>query len=195
MTGNLKGFLAAAKSGSWNMPDQLVIGQTPCPGYNCSVFGHHRGMHCNQLSGVEEETVFAFWAVWASPLFLSHDPRATPAASKKILLNREVIAVNQDPLGRQGYRVRNDTATGAQVWVREVHDGITVLLHNAGERPVDISFELSEVGFDAATRVVLRDLYAGKTLASALVGTFVAQDVPPHGVRMLKCIASEDVAR
>ena len=51
------------------------------------------------------------------------------------------------------------------------------------------------MGFDAATRVVLRDLYAGETLASALMGTFVAQDVPPHGVRMLKCIASEDVAR
>lgn len=194
-TGNLKGFLGAAKPGSWNMPDQLVIGQTPCPGYNYSVPGNQRGMHCNQLSAVEEETVFAFWAVWASPLFLSHDPRATPAASKKILLNREVIAVNQDPLGRQGYRVRNDTATGAQVWVREVHDGIAVLLHNAGERPLDISFELSEVGFDAATRVVLRDLYAGETLASALMGAFVAQGVPPHGVRMLKCVASEDVAR
>ena len=70
LTGNLKGFLAAAKPGSWNMPDQLVIGQTPCPGYNYSMPGNARGMHCNHLTTVEEETVFAFWAIWASPLFL-----------------------------------------------------------------------------------------------------------------------------
>ena len=60
-TGNLQGFLAAAKPGSWNMPDQLVIGQTPCPGFNYTVPGNPRGMHCDQLTTVEEETVFAFW--------------------------------------------------------------------------------------------------------------------------------------
>ena len=124
----------------------------------------------------------------------AHDPRATPAASKKILLNLEVIAVNQDVLGRQGYRVRNDTATSVQVWMREVHDGIAVLLYNAGEQPRDISFELSEVGFDAATRVVVRDLYAGETLGSSFMGTFVARGVAGHGCIMLKCIASEEFA-
>ena len=64
-TGNLQGFLAAAKPGSWNMPDQLVIGQTPCPGFNYTVPGNPRGMHCDQLTTVEEETVFAFWCAQA----------------------------------------------------------------------------------------------------------------------------------
>ena len=66
-TGNLQGFLAAAKPGSWNMPDQLVIGQTPCPGYNYTVPGNPRGMHCDQLTTVEEETVFAFWCAQSKP--------------------------------------------------------------------------------------------------------------------------------
>jgi hypothetical protein len=78
------------RHGSWNMPDQLVVGQTPCPGYNYSVLGNARGMHCDALTPDEEQAVFAFWAIWASPLFLSHDPRATPPHSKRILLNREV---------------------------------------------------------------------------------------------------------
>jgi hypothetical protein len=47
-------------------------------------------MHCDALTPDEEQAVFAFWAIWASPLFLSHDPRATPPHSKRILLNREV---------------------------------------------------------------------------------------------------------
>ena len=127
LTGNLQGFLDAARPGSWNMPDQIVVGQTPCPGYDYKeVPGNKRGMHCDALSHAEEESVFAFWSMWAAPLFLSHDPRATPAASKKILLNKKVIAVNQDPLGRQGVRVRNDTATGVQVWRRQLHDGVSI---------------------------------------------------------------------
>ena len=101
LTGNLQDFLELARPGSWNMPDQLVVGQAPCPGYNHSIPGNKYGMHCDSLSHDEEETVFAFWAIWAAPLFMSHDPRATPAASKRILLNKAVIAVNQDPLGRQ----------------------------------------------------------------------------------------------
>ena len=82
------------------MPDQLVVGQSPCPGYNHTTSGNSRGMHCDALTTNEEEAVFAFWAIWAAPLFMSHDPRATPAASKRILLNKEIISVNQDPLGQ-----------------------------------------------------------------------------------------------
>ena len=102
--------------------------------------------------------------------------------------------MNQDKLGRQGFRVRNDSELGLQVWKRELHDGIAVLLHNSGEQPRDISFELSEVGFDADTRVVVRDLYAGETLGSAFLGSVVARAVLPHGVRLFKLVASEEAA-
>ena len=178
-TGNLRGFLDLARPGSWNMPDQLVVGQTPCPGYP--------GMHCNTLTHAEEEAVFAFWAIWAAPLFMSHDPRATPAASKQILLNKAVIAVNQDPLGRQGTRVRNESETGVQLWRRQLHDGIAVLLFNGNEFAQDISFDISEVGFDSLTQVIATDLYANTTFGP-FSGSYVAHNVPPHGVRMLKCV-------
>jgi hypothetical protein len=187
LTGNLQNFLNAARPGSWNMPDQLVVGQSPCPGYDYKLPGNKRGMHCDALTHDEEESVFAFWAVWAAPLFLSHDPRATPAASKKILLNKAVIAINQDPLGRQGFRVRNDSAVGVQVWRRQLHDGVAVLLFNGGEQAHDISFDTAEVGFDAFTRVIATDLYANRTF-EPFTGSFLAANVPPHGVRMLKVV-------
>ena len=84
--------------------------------------------------------------------------------------------------GRQGARVRNDSATGVQVWRRQLHDGVAVLLFNGAERAQDISFELEEVGFDALTHVTARDLYANTTFGP-FAGSFVASGVPPHGVR------------
>ena len=100
-----------------------------------------------------------------------------------------MIAVNQDKLGRQGFRVRNDSELGLQVWKRELHDGVAVLLHNSGEQARDISFELSEVGFDADTRVVVRDLYAGETLGSAFLGVSLFQSMPMlTGVGLSRCV-------
>ena len=103
------------------------------------------------------------------------------------MLNKEVIAVNQDALGRQGYRVRNESLTGVQVWRRELLGGVAVLLFNGGAVTQDVGFEFAEVGFDALTHVSVRDLYAGATLGLDFVGSFVAKAVPPHGVRMLTC--------
>jgi alpha-galactosidase len=50
----------------------------------------------------QEKTQFALWAIFAAPLLMSNDLRNVPEASRQVLLNTEIIAVNQDPLGRQG---------------------------------------------------------------------------------------------
>jgi len=69
---------------SWNDPDMLIIGN----------FG---------LNFEESKTQMAIWSILAAPLLMSNDLRAIKPELKSILLNREVIAVNQDKLGKQGY--------------------------------------------------------------------------------------------
>ena len=78
--------------------------------------------------------------MFASPFYMSADPRpnrptSIPAASRALLLNREIIAVQQDVLGRQGRRVLK-TAGGLQLWRRELEGGaVAVAVHNELDEP------------------------------------------------------------
>jgi alpha-galactosidase len=62
-------------------------------------------MCCGTLSLVEEQTNMVMWSMFAAPLEIAADIRHMPNASASILLNKEVIAVNQDSLVQQGRRV------------------------------------------------------------------------------------------
>lgn len=70
----------------FNFPSQLVIGN----------FG---------LSRDQAVTQMAMWAIMAAPLFMSNDLRRISPEAKWLLQNKEVIAINQDALGKQGYRI------------------------------------------------------------------------------------------
>ena len=108
-----------------DQPDMLIVGNTPCPGA--------RGNHCHSLTHDQEQTQMAIWAIAAAPLFFSTDLRHVPAASKAILLNKELLQISQDPLARSGHRFYHNVSTGAQGWVRELHGGdVAVALHNGG---------------------------------------------------------------
>ncbi|XP_073342440.1 alpha-galactosidase A [Pagrus major] len=74
----------SAGPGGWNDPDMLVIGN----------FG---------LSHDQQESQMALWAIMAAPLLMSNDLRDICPRSKELLQNRRIIAINQDPLGNQGY--------------------------------------------------------------------------------------------
>lgn len=95
-------ILPSAGPGGWNDPDMLVIGN----------FG---------LSHAQQESQMALWAIMAAPLIMSNDLRDICPRSKELLQNRHVIAINQDPLGRQGYRtVKSDRL---EVWERPLSKG------------------------------------------------------------------------
>ncbi|XP_056393672.1 alpha-galactosidase A-like isoform X1 [Hyla sarda] len=79
-------LVPAAELGAWNDPDMLVIGN----------FG---------LSWDQEVTRMALWSIMAAPLLMSNDLRDINPRSTALLQNQEVIAINQDPLDAQGYRV------------------------------------------------------------------------------------------
>ena len=53
------------------------------------------------LSYYQQKAQFGMWAMLASPMFMSVDLHNIKAEAKAILLNKEVIAINQDPLGAQ----------------------------------------------------------------------------------------------
>lgn len=154
-----------AKPGSFNDADQLIIGNSG-------------------LNQVESESQMALWAVMASPLLMSNDLRNIPSWARDILINKEVIAVNQDSLGRQGYRV-SGTAGGPQVWLRQLADSsYAAVLWNDGASSTSISLPLDFVGGTAN----LRDLFKHADL-----GQFKAQYsavVPSHGCVMVKVVPS-----
>ncbi|KAF6390044.1 galactosidase alpha [Rhinolophus ferrumequinum] len=94
---NQKTIVTVAGPGGWNDPDMLVIGN----------FG---------LSWDQQITQMALWAIMAAPLLMSNDLRHISTQAKALLQNKDVIAINQDPLGKQGYLLRKED--NIEVWER-----------------------------------------------------------------------------
>jgi len=104
-----------AGPGHWHDMDMLLIGNG-----------------CVSLE--EEYTQMAIWCISASPLIMGNDMRNVSAAAKAILMNKDAIAVSQDPLGQMGIRISNNTAR--QVWARVLANGdVAVGLYNKGAVP------------------------------------------------------------
>jgi alpha-galactosidase len=179
-----------AGPGRWNDPDMLVVG---C--YGVADLQHGRGFGGASewagrpgLTEVEQKSHFSMWAVMAAPLLAGNDIRRMPRGVRDILLNREVIAVDQDPLGRQGVEVWTDGA-GLGVYSKplEGKDVRAVALFNRTERNEDITVRWKDIGISAGPAKV-RDLWRHADLG-VFSGGYRAY-VPPHGVVLLKVSAS-----
>jgi len=83
----------------WNDPDMLEVGN---PGLSLAEYRSH----------------FSLWCILAAPLMTGNDVRHMPEGIHDILTNREVIAIDQDSLGKQGYRFMNHP--GKEIWVKEL---------------------------------------------------------------------------
>jgi len=119
----------------------------------------------------------------AAPLIAGNDIRTMSDTTREILTNREVIAVDQDSLGVQGWLV-SQPRPDLQVWVKPLRDGSrAVALFNRTEAPAEIAVEWSAIGL-ARGAATVRDLWA-----HADRGRFAdryAATVPPHGVVMVR---------
>lgn len=153
-----------AGPGHWNDPDMLEVGN-------------------GGLSDAEYRAHFSLWAMMAAPLIAGNDVAAMSDATRAILLNRAVIAVDQDPLGAQGHRIWR---SGAQeVWVKPMADGgRTLLLWNRGDAPARIAADWPSLGLPTTVRLRGRDLWAHTDLGR-LSGRYAAE-VAPHGVVMVR---------
>jgi hypothetical protein len=123
-------MVAAAGPGAFNDADMLPIGA------NYTMGGGGKVVPIQAFSPTQARSAMAMWAVLASPLMIGADVRSMDADSRSVWLNKGLIQANQDPLGRQGTRVRGNT-TACQVWKRELSGGemLCVIYNNGGCPP------------------------------------------------------------
>ena len=160
---------AGAGPGHWNDPDMLEVG--------------------NGLNDLEGRAHFSMWAIMAAPLITGNDLTKMSAATKATLTNAEVIAVDQDPLGKQG-RVVATPGSNLEVWSKEMSGTNTraVALFNRGSASASITVQWSQLGLPAGAASV-RDLWEAKDLGAS-TGSYTAANVPSHGVVMLKIVSA-----
>jgi hypothetical protein len=136
----------------------------------------------------EDRAHFTLWCMMNSPLLAGNDLRVMTPATLAILTHPEIIALNQDPLAYQARRLRDDG--DAELWAKPLGSitggDIAVTLLNRGHQPATISFNLAEVGVDAAAGYDLRDLWQRKALGTSATGASRSLIVPAHGVVALR---------
>lgn len=179
------GLESFAGPGHWNDPDMLEVG--------------NGGMTTN-----ESRAHFSLWAILASPLIAGNDLRNMSPEIKEILTNKEIIAINQDALGRQASRVwtsrskdeitrpRQDGPrqkeepteggnSGTEIWSKPLNDGArAVLLLNRSASEAEISVPWATLGYPEHLSATVRDLWAHKDLGK-FTGKFSAK-VASHDV-------------
>ena len=151
-----------AGPGHWNDADMLEVGN-------------------GGMTPTEYRSHFSLWAMMASPLMAGNDIAHMDDKTKSILLNKEVIAVDQDRLGVQGRRAWKDG--NREVWAKPLAGGgRALLLFNRGETPAAIRATAEQLSWPAGIRAKVRDLWAHKSMGrwSGSIET----TVEPHGVAM-----------
>ena len=108
----------------WNDPDMLEVGNGPDPGRVTGTFFH---------------VVYA-----RAPLMAGNDIRKMSDETRDILTNKEVIAIDQDPLGKQGYQ----HFLGKDIWVKELSNGCwAVCFLNSTAEPIKLKITWSQMPF------------------------------------------------
>lgn len=160
-----------ASPGHWNDPDMLVVGHV----------GWGPTLHPSKLTPNEQITHISLWSLLASPLLIGCDLTQLDAFTRSLLTNPEVLEVNQDPLGRQAWRVLELEDT--EVWARPLLDGSwAVGLFNRGRRAAVVAVRWSDLDLEGPHEV--RDLWLRKDLG-AHTGAFGAE-IPRHGALLLR---------
>ena len=160
----------------WNDPDMLVVG----------MYGEGNVAH-GGCTDAEYRAHFGLWCLLAAPLMIGCDVRHMSEATRAILLNREVIAVDQDPLGRQGYPVgaMHHGKLRAEVWAKPLEDGsIAVGLFNLGGRTRRVTVAWEAIGLHDRRACQVRDLWAGEDLGE-FAGDFSAL-IDTHDAMLLR---------
>jgi alpha-galactosidase len=161
-----------AGPGGWNDPDYLLIGY----------LSNWKGKTVpTPLTPNEQYTQISLWSIVAAPLILSGDITRLDDFTLSLLTNDEVIEVDQDPLGKPGYRVAKTGDT--EVWIRQMEDGShAVGLFNRGETESQVTALWSDLNVTGKQKV--RDLWRQKDM-----GTFkdkYTANVGRHGVVLLR---------
>lgn len=148
------GFREHAHPGAWNDPDYLLLGivgsrlsdwkPAPCP-----------------LTPNQQYSYMSLWVLMASPLFFTGDMSQLDDFTLNILCNPEVIDINQDPLGEQGYPIVEGNEW--EVWKKQLEDrSVAVGLFNRSEVPQTVTARWKDIGLEGKQTV--RDVWRHKDL-------------------------------
>lgn len=160
-----------AGPGHWNDPDMLVVGK----------LGWGPKIRETSLTKNEQITHITLWSMLAAPLLLGCDLTQLEPFTIDLLTNDEVLAVDQDPLGKAAH-LKSKIGT-TQVWARPLSDGtLAVGLFNPGRRKATVTAKWSDLGLQGSQPV--RDLWQQKDLKDA--DESFSAELPRHGAMLLK---------
>lgn len=157
------GLYKYAGPGHWNDPDMLEVGN-------------------GGMTTTEYKAHFSLWAMLAAPLIAGNDLRHMSKQTKMILENKDVIAVDQDPAGKEGRKVQD--YGNQEVWVKPLHDGsVAVVLLNRGPARAFMTITAQKAGLKKAVYYKEKNLWTHKyKRTDDLIRGFV----PSHGVLMYR---------
>jgi alpha-galactosidase len=161
---------AWAKPGNWNDPDMLVVGTV---GWG--------NPHPSKLSPDEQYLHFSLWCLFSAPLLIGCDMEKLDDFTMNLLTNDEVIAINQDPLGKQATCVQ--TIGDVRIYVKALEDGShAVGFTNFGQEKAELTYsDFKKLGLKGNLNV--RDLWRQKDLASVnSENGKLPLSIPAHGV-------------
>ena len=147
----------------------------------------------NGMTDAEDRSHFAMWSMLASPLIMGNDLRTATEETIKTLANKEVIAVNQDKLGIQGFRFSNEN--NMEIWLKPLeNDAWAMTFVNMSDEPTEINFDWKkhEIGDDVNGRRMeanhnkfsIRDLFNHKNLGDT--NSNLKANIESHDVLMIK---------
>ncbi len=162
---------AYAQPGRWNDPDMLIVGE----------LGWGENLHPTRLNPDEQYTHISLWCLLSAPLLIGCDMSKLDDFTLNLLTNDEVLALDQDPSGKQAQPLIKNK--DYQVWVKELEDGNKAIgIFNLSDEHKKITINWNELGLPDQCK--LRDLWRQKNLGS-FRGSFTGK-VVPHGVLLLK---------
>ena len=165
-----RGHEVGAGPGHWNDLDMLMFGGVG--------FGN---LHPSRLTPNEKITHMTLWCLLTAPLLIGGDIARLDQFEMDLLTNDEVIAVDQDPLGKQAKRVSKEGML--DVWAKPMSDGsIAVGLFNRDFARAKVTVTWSDLGISG--RQPVRDLWRHKDLGN-FDGSFSAE-TPSHGAVLVR---------
>lgn len=159
------------RPGRWNDPDMLIVGNV----------GWGENLHTTQLTPDEQYTHISLWSMLSAPLLLGCDISRMDDFTLNLVTNDEVIAINQDLLGKQARLVLKKD--NYQVWIKELENGEKAIgIFNLLEKSQTISLNLKDLGASQGSSI--RDLWRQKSVLLSS-DTYVAK-IAAHGVVLIK---------
>lgn len=160
-----------AEPGHFNDPDMLIVGKV----------GWGDDQHNTHLTPDEQYTHISLWSLLSSPLLIGCDMGKLDRFTLGLLTNDEVLAIDQDALGKEAQPV---IKTGDyQVWIKDLKDGgKAVGIFNLSDQYQTLTLNRDENNLKGLTKI--RDVWQQKYLITS--GNTYTAKVAPHGVTLLK---------